>query len=240
LYILDVINQKEQTQIKEKIIMKKKLITLLALAAIVSGVAFAADQEVSIPEIPGSPATPPVPVSTYSEVAYSLDTSGDSSTVVADAESIEFVYTLEAQNGASAAWISAEGQEVFDADWNVRSGFSVNFRIRATAGTINAVSPVTATVSAGKLTHTVLSSTIVNKDVTISGAAAGSALTLGTATGGVNADYVIPFQTISGHYYGLTANAAADSVGFTITYAGDTQAPAGRYNSTVTVAYSAT
>ena len=219
--------------------MKRKLITLLALVAIISGVAFAADQEVSIPESSVG-AGDGTPITAYTETAYSLDTTGDSATVVADAESIEFVYALEAQNGASATWISAESQEVFDADWDVRAGFAVNFRIRATAGTINAVSPVTATVSAGKLTHTVLASTIVNKDVTISGAAAGSALTLGSPTGGVNANYVIPFQTISGHYYGLPANAAADSVGFTITYAGDTQAPAGRYNSTVTVAYSAT
>jgi len=207
--------------------MKKKLITLLALVAIVSGVAFAADQEVANP------------VTAYSETAYSLNTAQDSATVVADAESMQFVYTLEAQNGSSLAWISAESQQVFDADWDVRAGFAVNFRIRATAGTINAVSPVTATVSAGKLTHTVLSSTIVNKDVTISGATAGSALSLGTATGGVNANYVIPFETISGHYYGLEANAAADSVSFTITYAGDTQAPAGRYTSDVKVTYAA-
>ena len=207
--------------------MKKKLISMIAILAIVTGSVFA-DQEVS-----DSSTT----ITDYTETAYSLDTTGDSSTVVADAESEEFVYTLEGEN--STGWVSAEGEEVFDSTWDVRSGFNVDFRIRATAGTINAVSPVTATISVGKLTHTELTSTTIDKDITISGASVGSALTLGTTSGGTNADYVIPFETISGHYYGLAANAADDSVSFNIAYAGDTVAPAGRYESDVTVAYAA-
>lgn len=209
--------------------MKKKLISMIAILAIVSGAIFAA-QEVS---------NATTPISGYTEDAYSLDTTGDSATVVADAESIEFVYTLEAEN--SSGWVSAENQEVFDSAWNVRSvaGFSVDFRIRATAGTINAVSPVTATVTAGKLTHTELASTIIDKDVTISAATSGFALPITSAGGNTNASSAISFETISGHYYGLEANAAADSVNFTITYAGDENAPAGRYESEVTIAYSA-
>lgn len=209
--------------------MKKKLISMIAILAIVTGSVFAdQDQEVS---------NSTTPITEYSENAYSLDTTSDSSTVVADAESEEFVYTLEAQNGTG--WVSAEGEEVFDSSWDVRDGFNVDFRIRATAGTINAVSPVEATISVGKLTHTELNSTIIDKDITISDAAAGDYLTLGTTSGGSNADYVIPFETISGHYYGIAANAAGDSVSFNIAYAGDSEAPAGRYESDVTVAYAA-
>ena len=207
--------------------MKKKLITILAMLAIGATFVFAA-QEVATDTTTASP---------YTETAYSLDTTQDGSTVVADAESIAFVYTLEAQNGTD--WVSAESQEVFDSTWDVRTGFDVDFRIRATAGTINAVSPVTATVTVGKLTHTILNSTTVDKDVTISAATVGSAFTLTSSAESVNISEVIKFKTISGHYYGLAANAAADSVNFNIAYAGDTNAPAGRYKSTVTVAYAA-
>lgn len=212
--------------------MKKKLITLLALVAIVSSFAMA------VQVVPGSP--------TYSEDVYAITTVSSGSTVVADAESIPFTYLLEAENGTT--WVSAQGVEVYDADWNVRdASFSVDFRIRATAGTDNDASPVTATVTVGKLTHTTLSSTKIDKDVEISEATVGSSFTLTdgagatAATGTPNAVSAIKFSTISGLYYGgstLTdAKKAADSVNFTITYTGDSEAPAGRYKSTVTVAY---
>lgn len=212
--------------------MNKKLITIIAMLALVSSFVMAA-QEVSSD----------LPAPAYTEEVYSLGTSSSSSTVVADSESIEFVYALEAKNGED--WVLAEDQKVYDSTWNVRAGFNVDFRIRATAGTINAVSLVKATVTVGKLTHTALSGTIVDKSITISGATAGDRLTLVTATGGGTATggdaaYVISFETQSGFNYGVDEETQADeSVSFNIAYAGDSAAPAGRYESTVLVKYEA-
>ncbi|MGD1817225.1 MAG: hypothetical protein ACPKNR_09350 [Pleomorphochaeta sp.] len=220
--------------------MKKRLILITTILAIVSGALFAADQVVA------NTAT------AYAPTAFSVDNTGDSATVVADADNVEFVFALEAQNGAN--WVSAESQEVYDADWNVRNAqaVTVDFRVRATAGTADTANSVQVTVGAGKLTRVLGSGEsgsayVVDKDVVIAAPSVagttyftnlvGSAVT--AATGTATASSPITFKTVANHFYGLTANAAGDSVNFNITYTGDANAPAGRYESAVTVAYAA-
>lgn len=215
--------------------MKKRLILITTILAIVSGALFAADQEVA------NTAT------AYAPTAFSVDNTGDSATVVADADNVEFVFALEAQNGAN--WVSAESQEVYDADWNVRNAqaVSVDFRVRATAGTADTANSVQVTVGAGKLTRVGTAGYVVDKAVVIAAPSVagttyftdlvGSAVT--AATGTATATSPITFNTVANHFYGLAANAAGDSVNFNITYTGDANAPAGRYKSAVTVAYAA-
>ncbi len=224
--------------------MKKRLILIATILAIVSGVLFAeVPQQVS-----DSTADPAVTIPAYTPTAASVSTAGNSTTVVADADNIEFVFALEAENDAT--WVPAASQEVYDADWNVREteAVSVDFRVRAISGTANDPYGVKVTVGAGKLTRVGTAGYVVDKAVVIATPSlatptsyftdlTGSAVT--AATGTATASSPITFNTVANHFYGLAANAAGDSVNFNITYTGDANAPAGRYKSAVTVAYAA-
>ena len=218
--------------------MKKRLILITTILAIVSGALFAEDPV----DVPQQVSTDAVSIPDYTPTAASVSTAGNSTTVVADADNIQFVFALEAENDAT--WLPAASQDVYDADWNVRDNqaVSVDFRVRATAGTANAPYGVQVTVEAGKLTRVGTDGYVVDKDVVISTPEVGSNLTLvsgAEVTGGANvqASSTIKFNTVANHFYGLGDNAAGDSVNFNITYTGDANAPAGRYESAVTVNY---
>jgi hypothetical protein len=226
--------------------MKKRLILITTILAIVSGVLFAdVPQQVS-----DTTADPAVTIPAYTPTAASVSTAGNSTTVVADADNIQFVFAVEAKNGTD--WVPAASQEVYDADWNVRDteAVSVDFRVRAIAGTAEEPFGVKVTVGAGKLTRVGTAGYVVDKAVVIGTPSIvalpstsyftdldGSAVT--AATGTPTATSPITFKTVANHFYGLDANAAGDSVNFNITYTGDANAPAGRYKSIVTVGYAA-
>ncbi|MGD6731153.1 MAG: hypothetical protein ACPKMZ_08775 [Pleomorphochaeta sp.] len=203
--------------------MKKKLITILAMLAIGATFIMAATEVAN-------------PLTTaYTEDAGSVSTTGESTTVVADAATIPFTLQLEAQD--SSGWVPAASKKVYDVAWNVREDFTAPFRVHLTAGTKESVQGLKVTVSATALTRLVSNvasgyvskgaRTIVNPDV---------GENLDTLVSTDNPEFT--FNTKSNHMYGLTDNEADDSFTFGVKYAKDENAPAGRYESTVTVAYS--
>jgi hypothetical protein len=204
--------------------MKKKLITILAMLAIGATFVFAADQQIG---------------ATYSE---SMNASGDTkTTVVANALSQPIVFDLEAQTGST--WTNAQDEEVFDADWKVRSGFDAFFRLRATAGSYNSALQLTVNVSATNLYRDGETTTSAPNyheagAGSVSAATAGGNFTAGTFA--LNTG-TLPILVSPNHVYGLNpttgTNAADDSLEFTLSYAADANAPAGQYKSVVTVSY---
>lgn len=175
--------------------MKKKLITILAMLAIGATFVFAAYTTAGAD--PG----------TWTGATLA-QADGESTVIVADADEEQYLFALEvATDDDATSWTAADTLYITDADWDVRTGFDVDFRIRATAG-------------AGTLS---LSSNGSFMPTTLAG-------------------FVFSTTLDESHVYGVdattAANATDDSFVFNIDYAGDDQAPAGRYRSTVTVAYS--
>ena len=202
--------------------MKKRLILITTILAIVSGALFAADTTAGADPGAWSGAT----------LAQSA---GETTTIVADADEEQYLFSLEVATGdTSITWASANNKFITDADWDVREGFDVDFRIRATAGAMAGDLSLATTLSIGNLLRE-----------TDSWDAGAGTLTLVTPNGSFMPTSLAgsTFTTIldESHVYGVdaatAANAAADSFSFNIDYAGDDQAPAGRYRSTVTVTY---
>jgi hypothetical protein len=197
--------------------MKKKLITILAMLALVSTFAMAVENVFD---------------SATAEVdSMSLETGAaptETATVVADAASIPFVFELQANDGDTSTWASAAGKEVYDASWDVRAGFTANFRILATAGSQHTATSFTIGITAEPLKH-VSDTSVTAGAATISGAD-GTYLD-GSFDSGTNK---FSLTTATNHTY---AGAAGDAVTFDVAYAADEDAIAGRYTSDVTVTY---
>ncbi len=190
--------------------MKKKLITLLALVAIVSGVAFAA-QEVGT-------------AGSYTDPGFTTTSTSEGAVVVADAKNVPFVFELQADN--SGSWLAADGDEVFDTTWNVRDGFTASFRILTTKGTQYSELPFEIKIEADQL-------------VSEAGDLAGAATLSGTVGSNFTGSFtpstgIFAISTIADHYYN---SADADALTFDVEYAATEQAPAARYTSDVTVTY---
>ena len=205
--------------------MKKKLITLLALVAIVSGFAMAAPQTVVADNTAGaySGATTDVTVSTSN--------SGDNATVVADAKNKDFLFELQALNGDLVTWTSVDGKDVYDTAWNVRDGFVASFRVLTKEGSQYSAQSVLITITPAPL-KLVADNNIVSSTPTITDTSIGSNF---GSTSAFSSD-VFTLITKPNTYYGGTAN---DAVEFNLTFAPDSVAPAGRYESLLTVAYTA-
>ncbi len=196
--------------------MNKKLISILAILALVTGSVFAVQTVVNDGAAP------------YTD-AFSTTTADESATVVADAASIPFQFALQASSGINGSWVNAAGKDVYDADnFNVRTGFTANFRILTTAGSQHTQQSFKITVSVGALTH-------------IDGTSTGGAATI---SGDVsNSNYTGSFDTNTNKFTLTTkddhtySGVNEDAVKFDVTYAAAANAIAGRYESTVTVAY---
>ncbi|NCD05069.1 MAG: hypothetical protein EOL97_03035 [Spirochaetia bacterium] len=192
--------------------MKKKLITLLALVAIVSGVAFAV-QEVGTAD-------------SYTDPGFTTTSTSEGAVVVADAKNIPFVFELQADNNGS--WIAADEEQVFDTTWNVRSGFTASFRILTTDGTQYSPKSFNIDIDAAQL-------------VSGAGDLAGAATLSGTVGTNFTGSFTpstgrFAIATKANHYYN---SADTDALTFNVTYAATAQAPAARYTSDVTVTYNA-
>ncbi len=207
--------------------MKKRLILITTILAIVSGALFAAQQ---------------VGAEDSFDYSESMNASGDTTTtVVANALSQAIVFDLEAQTGST--WTNAQDLEVFDSDWDVRAttGFNANFRLRATAGSYDDDLQLTVNVSAtnlyrnGQTTSTAADYYKAGAG-SVSAASAGANFTEGEF---VLSAGTLPILVSPNHVYGLDPdnNAAGDSLEFTLHYEGDQIAPAGQYKSVVTVSY---
>jgi hypothetical protein len=214
------------SKFKENKIMNKKLITLLAMVALVSSFLVAA---VEVPRTTG-----------YTET---MDAGGDGSTViVAHAQSTDMDFDLEAET-AGSTWTNANGLEVFNSEWDVRDEFDAFFRLRATAGSYNGEVPLTITIAVTNLyldgvTNTTFSNYYEAGVGVVSAATTGTFFTKTNGSFTVGTSIVaLPITTKAYHVYGQGGNEVNDSVNFTLTYDGDAGAPAGQYESDVTVTY---
>ncbi len=198
--------------------MKKKLITLLALVALVSSFAMAVENVYD-------PANTPAEVDSISLATSAPAT--ESATVVADAPSLPFIFELQANPGDST-WVPAAGKEVYDATWNVRNTFVANFRILAKEGTQHTATSFSISIEAGQLKH------ISDPNVTAGTATITGAIPNGANFGGSFASDTFNLTTATNHTY---TGAADDAVTFNVTYSAAPTAPAGRYKSNVKVTY---
>ncbi len=206
--------------------MNKKLITLIAMVAIVSSFAMAAvGQFVNDTQAEGLG-------------LYAVTANPEGTTVVVDADNVDFLFQLEAQDTeGSGDWESADTYEVFNSAWDVRSTFTAPFRVRAISGTNNEAQGVKLTFTIGALTRLVetgdLGGTHEASIGTIVGLTSGVNFTSHT----VVSPLIHSFYTVPNYYYGQSSSEIADSLTFGIQYVGDTVAPAGRYKSAITLAY---
>lgn len=208
--------------------MKKKLIITLAMLAIVSSFVMAAKQKVTSSGEDGV-VLPDFTTNLSAE-------GGESTSVVADAENVDFIFTLEAQNGS--AWVDANGQQVFDADWDVRDGFNVDFRVKAIAGSSNSAQTIKVNVQVGNLfregaTNSEWSNYYNAGQGILSSVYGNSGFdSLASTVGSKNGNFT--FSTKANRYYATDPG----TVNFKLAYGGDEEAPAGRYESDVTISYS--
>jgi hypothetical protein len=201
--------------------MKKKLITILAMLAIGATFVFAADTTAGAD--PG----------TWNGATLT-QADGESTVIVADADEEQYLFALEvATDDAATSWTAADTLYITDADWDVRTGFDVDFRIRATAGAMAGVSGLQTTLT--------ISNLLRESDDWDAGAGTLSLSSNGSFMPTTLSGLVFSTTLDESHVYGVdattAANATADSFVFNIDYVGNDQAPAGRYRSTVTVAY---
>ncbi len=207
--------------------MKKRLILITTILAIVSGALFAAQVVDNTPN--------------YTDAEMSV--SGDEgSTVVADAANVAMVFDLEAKTG-DTTWANANGYEVYDETWDVRAPFDAYFRLYASDGSYDSATPLTITVEVGNLYRNG-ETTSTEDDYYDAGAGVVSAATLGgnfaTATYSPSSNLEnFAITTKANHYYGVSSTTADDSLTFKLSYDGNANAPAGRYKSEVTVSYAA-
>jgi len=212
--------------------MNKKLITTIAMVALVSSFILADDpQIVTAPE--DNTGTSTILAVELPEFDDSVSVSGGGqSTVVADAENVPFVFVLQAENGTT--WVDANEENVFDPDWDVRDGFDVDFRIAAVEGSSSTASTIKVDIEVGNL----LRNGVTNSSFSDYYDAGIGTFDSVNSTSGFDTVSIgssdFTFKTKPNRYY-ATNNGL---VNFNLNYDGDESAPAGRYESEVTIAYS--
>ncbi len=165
---------------------------------------------------------------------------GDSTTVVVDASDIDMAFVLEANT--TDEWVDADDQEIYDSSWDARSPFTVDLRVRATAGSFDEPQGILVEVTIGNLyrngTLTETHSDYFDAGIGyLNSASVGAKFLLGSVD---LPNGELPITTKQNHKYGELNNENKDSLYFTIKYDGDESAPSGRYESNVTINYSAT
>lgn len=165
---------------------------------------------------------------------------GDATTVVVEAADINMSFVLEANT--TDVWVDVDDGEVYDSSWDARSPFTVDFRVRATAGSFDDPQGILVEVEVGNLYRDGV------KDNTFSNYFDAGIGYLYAAS--VGAKFIhgtfdlpngqLPITTKQNHKYGELNNEDKDSLYFTVKYDGDTSAPSGRYESDVLINYSAT
>ncbi|MGD1819232.1 MAG: hypothetical protein ACPKOI_05050 [Pleomorphochaeta sp.] len=195
--------------------MKKRLILITTILAIVSGALFAAQTVTNS-------------VSSAFNDATATNPTTDTTHVVADSPVKQFNLVLEAENGTT--WTDTTSNVIYDSTWNVRTGFNVDFRIRAAQGSFPTTRTITSTITVDPLVH--------DGDGSIE--AGSGTVTLGDVGGKFSTTFAagaFSTTTTPRYYYGVSGNEADDSFGFNIEYAASSTAPAGRYTSEVTIEY---
>lgn len=201
--------------------MNKKLLSILAILALVTGSVFA------------------VTASTTEPNAFVFDSitqpTAESTTVVADADQEQYAMELQVNAGG---WTPADGMYITDdANWNVREGFTVNFRVLTTAGAMEGDRTLETTLTVGDL----IRQTPNGETAHTAGAGTLSLESFGATFMNTSLSGLVFTSSLKeAHVYGESGNEAEDSYEFNIAYAADGTAPAGQYRSSITISYSIT
>lgn len=204
--------------------MMNKLLTILAASTIAISALFAGTTVDNTPNFNNS----------------AMEASGGDATIlVVDALDLPMEFALEAIT--DSGWVDANDKEVYNEAWDARSNIDADFRVRAIAGSFSASTGINITVTIGNLYRNGVENSGWSDyhdagTGSLSAASTGNNFTSG-AFDLVNG--VLPISTSSNHFYGDAGNEASDSLNFTISYEGDASAPAGRYESDITLAYQA-
>ncbi len=206
--------------------MKKKLITILAMLAIGATFAMAA-QTVG--------GTADSPTYTSSNTAVN-DT--DTATVVAVQGDEAFSFIFEAQD--ATGWTAADGKEVYDS-WTPRTDFTASFRARVMSGTSNTNTSLALTIQVGNLTRVDTETGVTPYDTgnpTIGARSLGTDSILSLSQGSVTtstASVSVEDTITLAKNINFGTDEVKNSVYFDVTYDGDDEAPAGRYESVVSL-----
>ena len=206
----------------------KKLLTLLAASTIAISSVFAV--------VPGGTTVDNTPDFNNQDMSVS---GGDATVLVVDATDMPMEFVLEAIT--NDGWVDANDKEVYNDAWDARNNIDANFRVRAVAGSYSVATGIKITVSVGNLLRNGVDNTGWS-DYHDAGTGSLSEASTGNkfASGAFDlANGVLPISTSSNHFYGESGNEEADSLNFTISYDGDSTAPAGRYESDITLTYEA-
>ncbi len=206
----------------------KKLLTILAASTIAISSVFAV--------VSGGTTVGSTPE--FNNQAMSV-TGGDATVLVVDALDMPMEFVLEAIT--NDGWVDANNKEIYNEAWDVRNNIDADFRVRAIAGSYSVATGIKVSVSVGNLYRNGVDNSGWSDyhdagTGFLSEASTGNKLTSGAFD---LANGVLPISTSSNHFYGESGNEEADSLNFTISYDGDSTAPAGRYESDITLTYEA-
>jgi len=161
----------------------------------------------------------------------------DSTNIIADAPDLDMIFVLEAS--PNGVWVNANGQDIYNESWNPRNSFSPNLRVRAIQGTFNQITCIKVSVIVGDLYRNgQLNSTY--SDYYNAGSGAVDEASVGDKFKVKQFKYnkgILKINTVKNYFYGNVNNKDKDSLYFTLKYDGDSEAPAGRYKSNVTLQY---